>query len=323
MRIYAKGKRMHKKDFQSKSISKTCGRKSIYESIEMPKTDLAIETHEFNVEKGKDDGINVETYMLKGIEITKVTIFKGRGEEISGKKAGLYITADIGEFHLKPIDEFEKIAICLSTLIGELIPQGDGCVLVAGVGNEEIISDAIGPKTASGVIATRHIKMLKEDLYKSLKLSETVSIQTGVMGNTGIESAEIVSSIVEKIKPKCVIAIDSLASRRLSRLATTVQISNAGISPGAGVANRRLELTYDILGVPVIAMGIPTVVDAFTLVWDLTEGEECRELCKEKNNFYVAPKESDSIIKSASKLLSTSINMALHGLSLSELADLQ
>jgi spore protease len=221
------------------------------------------------------------------------------------------------------LQDFERTATCLSELIRDLIPEGKGCVLVAGIGNEEITSDAMGPKTASGVIATRHIKKLKEELYHSLNLSETVVIQTGVMGTTGLESAEVVSSLVEKIKPKCVIAVDSLASRRLSRLATTVQISNAGISPGAGVANRRLELNSETIGVPVIAIGIPTVVDAFTLVWDLTEGDECRSLCNDKDNFYVAPKDSDRIIKDASRLLSSSINMAIHGMNLKELEELR
>ena len=296
-------------------------RKKEAETVNVPKTDLAIETHEFNAEKGKDDGIEIETYEIDGIEITKAVIHSGRGEEINGKRAGMYITADVGDLHLKTLEEFEKTAICLSGLIKDLIPNGEGCILVAGIGNEEIISDAIGPKTASGIIATRHIKKLKEELYHSLKLSETATVQTGVMGTTGIESAEMVSSLVKEINPKCVIAVDSLASRRLSRLATTVQISNAGISPGSGVANRRLELNSDTLGVPVIAVGIPTVVDAFTLVGDLTEGDECRRLCHGKNNFYVAPKESDRIIKDAAKLLSASINMALHGLTLKELSE--
>ncbi len=291
-------------------------------SVIMPKTDLALETHEFNVEKGEDDGIKVETFSLDGMEVTRTIIYKGNGEEKSGKKAGEYITANIGDLNIMTTAEFEKTANCLSMLIKDVIPVGDGCVLVAGIGNDDIISDAVGPRTVSKVIATRHIKRLKKDLYKSLGLSETVTIQTGVMGNTGLESAEMLSSVVEKIKPKCVIAVDALASRRLSRLATTVQISNAGISPGAGVSNRRVELNSDTVGVPVVAIGIPTVVDAFTLVCDLAGEKACRELCDGKDNFYVAPKESDRIIKDASRLLSTSINMALHGLTISELAEI-
>ncbi len=287
----------------------------------IPRTDLAIETHEFHVESGKDDGIKVETYTSFGVEITKAYVYAGKGEEESGKKAGVYITADVGELYLKSASEFEEAVIVISEIIKELIPAGDGCVLVAGIGNVEIVSDAIGPETVSAVIATRHIKRMKEDIYRSLNLKETVVIQTDVMGNTGIESAEIISALVEKIKPKCVIAIDSLASRRLSRLASTVQISNAGIMPGAGVANRRLELNEETVGVPVIAIGVPTVVDAFTLIRDLSS--ENVELLEEKNNFYVAPKESGRIIKDASKLLAASINMALHGLTLSEMTELQ
>jgi len=290
---------------------------------ESPRTDLAIETHEFNVESGKDDGIKVETYMSSGVEITKATVYAGKGEKESGKRAGVYITADVGTLYLKTSSEFESIAITVSRIISELIPKDDGCVLVAGIGNAEIISDAVGPETVSKVIATRHIKKMKEDIYHSLNLKETVTVQTDVMGNTGIESAEIVSALVEKIKPKCVIAVDSLASRKLSRLASTVQISNSGIMPGAGVANRRLELNEETVGVPVIAIGVPTVVDAFTLIRDLLTENANIELLREQNNFYVAPKESGRIIKDASKLLAASINMALHGLTLSEVTELQ
>ncbi len=289
----------------------------------LPKTDLAIETHEFNAEKGKDDGIKLETYTLSGYEITKATVFEGEGEYISGKRAGLYITVDVGNIYMKTREDFESCASVLAELIKGIVPSGEGCILIAGIGNEEINTDALGPKSASGIIATRHIKKFKKELYNSLGLSETVCIQTGVMGTTGIESAEMVLALVKKISPKCVIAIDSLASRRLSRLATTVQISNAGISPGMGVANKRPELNEDTLGVPVIAIGVPTVVDAFTLVSDLTDGAACRDLCQGKDNFYVAPKESDKIIKEASRLLSSSVNMALHGLSISEISELQ
>ncbi len=287
------------------------------------RTDLAVEAHEIHAENGIDDGIKVDEYEILGVKITEAKIFKGRGEEISGKRAGVYTTVDIGPIGGKTKKQLENDASVISMLIKKLVPEKEGCVLVAGIGNEDIISDAIGPKTASGIIATRHIKKLDNALYSSLGLSETVVVQTSVMGETGIESAEMISALVKMIKPKCVLAIDSLASRKLSRLATTVQISNCGISPGAGVANRRLELNEEVLGVPVIAVGIPTVVDALTLVCDFTKEERYRELYGGKNNFYVAPKETDKIIKEASRLLSFSINMALHGLGMEEIAELQ
>ncbi len=287
------------------------------------RTDLAVEAHEIHAENGIDDGIKIDEYEISGVKVTEAKIFKGRGEEISGKRAGVYTTVDIGSVGGKTKKQLESDANVISTLIKKLIPKKEGCVLVAGIGNEDIISDAIGPKTASGVIATRHIKRLDNVLYGSLGLSEVVVVQTGVMGETGIESAEMISALVEMVNPKCVIAIDSLASRRLSRLASTVQISNCGISPGAGVANRRLELNEEVLGVPVIAVGIPTVVDALTLVCDFTKEERYRELYGGKNNFYVAPKETDIIIKDASRLLSFSINMALHGLSVDEILEFQ
>lgn len=287
------------------------------------RTDLAVETHEIHAENGVDDGIKIKEYELNGIKITEAEIFKGQGEKKSGKRAGIYTTVDVGTIHSKTKNNMENTAVVISGLIKKLIPDKEGCVLVAGIGNEDIISDAIGPRTASGVIATRHIKKLDKRLYSSLGLSEVVVVQTGVMGTTGFESAEIISALVDMIKPKCVIAVDSLASRRLSRLATTVQISTGGISPGAGVANRRLELNDEVLGVPVVAVGVPTVVDALTLVCDVTKEEKYRDLYVGENNFYVAPKETDKIIKDAARLLSCSINMALHGLSSDEISELQ
>ena len=199
-------------------------------------------------------------------------------------------------------------------------------VLVVGLGNENVTADAIGPRVASGLVISHHIKELKRTLFDSIGFGDVSAIAPGVLGQTGIESAEIVKSVTAAVKPSCVIVIDALASRRLARLATTVQLSDKGISPGSGVNNSRQRLDDQTLGVPVVSIGIPTVVDAATLVYDLieevnrTKDEKIqidpeligKTLTENRRNFFITPKETDIIIKSSAKLLSTALNMALH-----------
>ena len=289
--------------------------------MNLKRTDLALEVHEINSEKGKDDGIVSSEKNIDGVSVTVVRIKEGKGEELTGKKAGVYITADIGKIWHASRKVFEKTAYALSKLIEELLPEnnGNGCTLVVGLGNKEITADAIGPLALEKVIASRHIKELNRDLYDSIGFGSTAALITGVIGQTGIESAEIIKSVVDTVKPDCVIIIDALASRRISRLATTVQISDTGIAPGAGVENKRKEINSETLGVPVISVGVPTVVDAATLVSDVLE--ECNAdaessidaFFNEKGkNFFVTLKESDVVIKETARLLSTAVNLALH-----------
>jgi spore protease len=197
------------------------------------------------------------------------------------------------------------------------------------LGNENITPDSIGPKTVEKLLVTRHIETIDSMLFKSAGFGCVAAISPGVLGQTGIESAEIIKSICANIKPICVIVIDSLASRRLNRLATTVQLSDGGISPGSGVANKRAELSERTLGVPVVSIGVPTVVDAATLAYDLLEehlgtdesfaSEIEQLLVGEGKNMFVTPKDNDIIAEETAKLLSASINIALHNMEINEI----
>ena len=191
-------------------------------------------------------------------------------------------------------------------------------MLVVGLGNMDITPDALGPLVSSKVLATRHIQ---GEIAKSTgldKLRPVAVLSTGVTGQTGIETGELVLSVVKRIKPSALIVIDALASRRLERLGCTLQICDTGISPGAGVHNYRTKITKETMGVPVIALGVPTVVDAVTLSCDLlgidteSECESVRKQVSPKGRaMVVTPKEIDLLVSRAAKLISLSINYAL------------
>ena len=290
------------------------------------RTDLAVETHEINATQGVDDGIITREDTITGINVTTAEIKPGKGEEMSGKSAGMYYTFDIGRvWHVDSI-RFNEIARVVADKISELLPLNRGTVLVAGLGNEDVTPDSIGPRIVAGLVISHHIKELNQKLYNTVGFGDVAAFAPGVLGQTGIESADIIKSVVDTLKPSYVIVIDALSSRRLSRLATTVQLSNTGISPGSGVNNSRRKLDKETLGVPVISIGMPTVVDAATLAYDLleevagfekininiTEDVINRALTENSKNFFISPKETDLIIKAGAKLLSTAINMALH-----------
>jgi spore protease len=228
----------------------------------------------------------------------------------------------------------------LSHEMKRMLPAGNGCVLAVGLGNRHITADSIGPKVVERLLVTRHIKEEQQELFSHAGFGELAACAFGVLGQTGIESAELVIGAAERIRPRCIIAIDALASRRLERLASTIQLSDTGIRPGSGVANHRTALTKETLGVPVISVGIPTVVDAATLAYDLLEEFALQEGLSSDNSlpqkiseglhggagkdFFVTPKDSDVLIATAAKLISTAINLAVHdGLTLQELAEYQ
>ena len=296
------------------------------------KTDLVLEAHEINGEKGKDDGVIVNERNVKGISVTCAEIKSGKGEELTGKKAGRYITVDTGRIWQKDRGHMKNAAGVIADNIKALLPDVSGKseapYLVAGLGNEKITVDSIGPGVVSRLIVTRHLKTLDPGLYDRTGFGNVAAVAADVLGNTGIESAEQIKSIAGSIRPACVIVIDSLASRKLERLASTVQLSDTGIAPGSGVANHRTEISSETLGVPVISIGIPTVVDSATLVCDLldacgdNEAQIKKAFAESGKSFFVSLKESDMMIRSSVKLLSLSINMALHGgLDVSELEE--
>ena len=276
------------------------------------RTDLALERREMVSE----DIDGVEVSETKNDEC-KTTIIEIKTEEAAkrlGKAVGKFITLEMNSFSNEaPVSDgrLEAITQCVK----QILPEGDGTVLVAGVGNEDITSDALGPETASLVFATRHIdREIQKIAGFSEELRPVAVVSAGVLGKTGIESGEYIKSICEAVKPQCVITIDALAAGSVERLGTTIQMSDTGIAPGSGIGNARARIDEDFLGVPVIAIGIPTVVDAISLSSELS-GISPEKLDKSKllngERMIVAPKDIDLLVKNASYLLALSINYAL------------
>ena len=279
------------------------------------RTDLAAE-----LDLGDREGINESEEIIKGFKISGIDIVTDMAVKRLSKPKGRYLTIDVGKLWLAPDDRLEAaaevIASKLSALAEELVGHRPESVLVVGLGNRRITADALGDETCGLLTVTRHIKSHRE-LYELLGGRELSALTPGVLGQTGIESAELVAAACERVKPEIVIAIDSLCARSTDRLATTVQLGSTGISPGSGIGNRRLAINAETLKVPVIALGIPTVVDSSTLVIDALEkagiDEPCdklREVLENGRSFFVTPKETDTIIRELSRLCADAITMA-------------
>lgn len=276
------------------------------------RTDLALERHEML--KNELKGVKATKRENDEATTTIIEITDDVAAKKLGKAIGKYITLEMNSFSDEPTVSDGRLKALIES-IKELLPEGDGVVLVAGVGNESITSDALGPMTASNIFATRHIN---EELRKyagfNEKLRPVAAVSTGVLGKTGIESSEYIKSICESIHPECVITIDALAAGSVKRLGTTVQMSDTGIAPGSGIGNNRKRIDEAFIGVPVIAIGIPTVVDALSLAAELSgvnENEFNSTEVIQKNGLIVAPKDIDLLTKNASYLLALAINCAL------------
>ncbi len=291
------------------------------------RTDLALEIHEL---RGKDSGISIEEAIKDGVKITTAKVCDESGERASGKRMGTYITLEVGQIWRFENSRLAAMSKILAEQIAQFVPEGDGCVLVAGLGNEEITPDSLGPRAVKRLLVTRHISEMDNELFETAGFSSVAAISPGVLGQTGIESAEIIKSVCDAVRPKCIILIDSLASRRLQRLATTVQISDNGISPGSGVSNKRKELSKEYLGAPVISIGVPTVVDAATLAYDILEehngapDENFESVIKkiltgDAKNMFVTPKDNDIIAEQTAKLIANALNIALQDMEISEI----
>jgi spore protease len=278
------------------------------------RTDLAVEAREL---VGEDiQGVEFEERRQSGLEISRLRIKNHMASVKLKKEEGSYVTVDIPAMTDNfPVND-DRVEV-IGSEIRRLIPV-NGLVLVCGLGNTEITPDALGPKSASRVLATRHIT---GELARSTGLDNlrpVAVLNTGVTGQTGIETFEYIESIVKTIKPGAVLVIDALASRRVARLGTTIQITDTGVAPGAGVNNHRRRISQKTLGVPVIAVGVPTVVDSLTLVSDLLRiddektAEQLKSILSPRGStMVVTPKEIDLLIDRASRIISLSINKAL------------
>lgn len=275
------------------------------------RSDLATEAVE-SVDESRltEQDVHQQVSEESGIRVTTTRVLSERAEHLLQKPSGTYITAD-----LPPLsdngDAMEDMACRLATHMTSLLPP-NGPVVVAGLGNDHITPDALGPQAASMVLATRHIQ---GEFARSAGLTDlrpTAVLSPGVLGQTGVESGEIIRGVCAVVKPAAVIVIDALACRSLSRLGCTVQIGDTGIAPGSGVGNHRYPLNADTLGVPVIAMGVPTVVDAATIAMELTGRQDGAGILPEGRGMMVTPREIDLIIDRASRLVAMTINRLLH-----------
>ena len=278
------------------------------------RTDLAVEQREL---LGEDiRGVDYSAEDRGGLHIERLCVGTDRAGQLLRKPKGTYITVTLPPLTDNVKDTDERL-ITLALEIRKLLPV-HGLVLVAGLGNIQITPDALGPKAASKVLATRHIS---GDIARSTGLDRLRAVavfNTGVTGQTGIETGELLLGVIKRIRPSALIVVDALASRRLERLGCTLQISDAGISPGAGVGNHRTRIDSSTMGVPVIAIGVPTVVDALTLAFDLLDIDDekqslalSREVTPEGRAMVVTPKEVDLLVERAARLISLSINYAL------------
>lgn len=305
----------------------------------MPKsiyTDLAMEARELSPEIS---GITEESGEDGGISISRISVTSNDAAEQLGKPVGRYITLDAPDLVNRPLDLYERlsrrIAEELKLLLGD-VPE-EATVLVIGLGNRFITPDALGPRVAEQVYVTRHITEYLPEITQSA-LRPVCAVSPGVLGVTGVETLEVVKGVVERIKPAAVIVIDALASRRAARISTTVQMCDTGISPGAGVGNKRSGLDAESLGAPVIAIGVPTVVYATTISQDtisliadetgLHNDEEkllglVEKVINEKMGpMIVTPKDIDSIVTDMSRVLADGINLALHDMNYNEVRSL-
>ena len=269
------------------------------------RTDLAVERREMNTD-AEIDGVFLSFEENHSCKATIIEITSEEGANALNKPMGKYITLEMDAFPDSSTLCDGRLDMLIKSLDG-LIPS-EGAVLVAGLGNADITPDAIGPRCAEAVLATRHIPKEAEKQLKLPRLREVAVISAGVTGKTGIETAEMLSGVTKTIKPSCIIVIDALAARSVERLGTTIQLCDTGIEPGSGVGNRRKALNAETLGVPVIAIGIPTVVDAATLSYDLT-GKEAHNT--DFADMMVTPKDTDLITSGGARLIALGINSVL------------
>jgi spore protease len=292
-------------------------------------------------QQGVQDGIRVEQNGDQQVSITRVHVVSPLGEQNTGKPMGTYITMDMPQIRERSRDLYEKACRMLARELENLIQINDrDTVLVVGLGNWNVTADSLGPRVSSHLMVTRHLhEYLPQEIDDGVR--PVCAIAPGVLGLTGIETGHIIKGVVDQIKPALVIAVDALASRNMNRVNASVQLANTGIAPGSGIGNKRMAIAQETLGVPVIAIGIPTVVDAATIVSDtidlmidsminqsatdsglytmlsnIDRDEKYQTIISllepYSGNLVVTPKDTDEIVEYLSKLVANGINMALH-----------
>ena len=315
-----------------------------YLSFRTDMADERVDTYKRVNNLTKVDGIKVESNTKDGVITTVVDVLNENGQKAVSKKIGRYITMEVQDINYLDENGKENVQNIIATQLKALIGDDKNkSIFIVGLGNIAVTPDALGPKVVKQIDITRHLLNYAKELV-SENTRAVSAISPGVLGTTGIETSEIVTSIVEKIKPDMLIVIDSLASGSIHRIGNTIQISNTGITPGEGVRNKREGINEETLGIPVIAMGVPTVVDMATITNEAIDKmienakDELNNYSNDKNksnilnafsaleqdtrydmianllntqNYIVTPKEIDDVITSVSDLIASGINMAL------------
>lgn len=288
------------------------------ESKKYIRTDLACESG--SVSPDSFTGASYERESTNGITTERLTVNNETGSRETGKEMGTYVTVSSEKIknHFLKDKEPEKIianeikALAEKMMDHKITPKTR--ILVAGLGNRHITADALGPRTADKINATFHVKG-SLPIFDSVGCSEIAVIHPGVLGQTGIESSLIVKSAAAVVSPHIVIVIDALAARSSSRLVSTIQLSDTGLSPGSGIKNSRLAVNEKTVGCPVMSIGVPTVVNSATLIWDALEkanvkeiSHSLRDILEKGKSFFVSPKDCDLATDYLSDILSRAVN---------------
>lgn len=278
------------------------------------RTDLAVEAIENHKSAAALPHVRQSDRTLEGFAVHEVRILSEDAAREIGKPQGRYLTLELDALIRREADAFPRACKALSTLLRELLPRpNDGPVLIAGLGNRMITPDAIGPQTADHVIATRHLVAQSPAIFADWR--PVSALAPGVLGQTGVETGEVICGVLDRVRPAAVIAVDALAAGRLSRLLRTVQLADTGITPGAGVGNARTALNEETLGVPVIAVGVPTVVDGATLAHEISSqlGQpDCEALDDLSQPVMITTRDIDHEVADISRMIGYAVNMALH-----------
>ncbi|MBE7021604.1 MAG: GPR endopeptidase [Ruminococcaceae bacterium] len=299
------------------------------------RTDLAIEAHEMLTEAAAEiTGVTMAQQELHGIPISRVLIESDEAAQKMGKPRGHYVTLELKDLNIAEGSDYENACFALAEELMALLKLSDKSnVLAVGLGNWNITPDALGPKVVQQLMITRHLHTYIPDQIDE-GIRPVCAISPGVLGITGMETGEVIRGVTDTIRPDAVIVVDALAARSTNRISTTIQLCDTGISPGAGVGNKRKALNRETLGVPVIAVGVPTVIDAVTITADLLaaageagskalglapdfdpdEGRATlwQSVPEALQQFIVTPKDVDLLIDRVSKVVANGINLALH-----------
>lgn len=280
------------------------------------RSDLALEARALCPDAGALRGVVSRVRDRDGFPVTTVEVTSAEGAKVLGKPVGSYVTLELDPLLSRQAEAFSRAASVLAAELRALLPGDPGSpALIVGLGNRNITPDFLGPLVLEHTLVTRHLVSAAPAHFGDCR--PVSAMAPGVLSATGMESAEITAAVSSALRPACVIVVDALASRSLSRLCRTVQLSDTGIAPGSGVGNHRMALDRETLGVPVLSVGVPTVVEASTLALDILEESglgdvEPEALCGGGGDLFVTPREIDAQIATLAKLLGYSLSMALN-----------